>query len=396
MAEQHSGRFLALDGWRGACAVLVAIHNFGTQSIPWHFYKASFFSHSSLFVDFFFVLSGFVITHAYIDKLHSFSALSAFMLRRFGRLWPLHVTIFAAFLFRGFLQLAARGLLHLPLTDSALQDPHSIETIITNILLIQAFDPHSQLSWNTPSWSISTEFWTYLIFASVCIFWPKRPPVALMAGIALLAAGLVILLSPNYLETNTHYAVFRCIYGFFIGHLVYRAWGTRASPWSLCAPLEIFAVLAVIAFVTITREDLLSMAAPFVFGFVVLLFAYESGPVSTILKMCPFINLGRWSYSIYMVHWFILSLISRIDKLIPAVMAKQSVKVLNGTRTPWVHSLLELVLSRDPWMMDFVLAGYVIIVVAISALTYRFVEQPGRKYFNRIASDLREPSVTRA
>lgn len=393
MAEQHSGRFLALDGWRGTCAVLVTIHNFGTQSLPWHFYKASFPSHSSLFVDFFFVLSGFVITHAYIDKLHNSSALNAFMLRRFGRLWPLHITILAAFLFRDSLGLAIGRLLDFQFTVPALQDSRSIETIITNVLLIQAFDPHSQLSWNTPSWTISTEFWTYLIFGAVCFFCPKRPPVTLMAGIALLAAGLVVLLSPIYLGTNTHYAVFRCIYGFFIGHLVYRVWATSALPWSLCAPLEIFAVLAVIAFVTITGEDLLSMAAPFVFGFVVLLFACESGPISAILKMRPFINLGRWSYSTYMVHWFVLSLISRIGKLMPVAMAKQSVKVLNETRTPWLHSLLELVLSRDPWMLDFVLAGYVIIVVAISALTYRFVEQPGRKFFNRMASDLREPGV---
>jgi hypothetical protein len=72
MAETHSGRFLALDSWRGACAVLVAIHNFGTLSLRWHFADAPFPSHSSLFVDFFFVLGGFVITHAYIDKLNSF------------------------------------------------------------------------------------------------------------------------------------------------------------------------------------------------------------------------------------------------------------------------------------------------------------------------------------
>jgi peptidoglycan/LPS O-acetylase OafA/YrhL len=54
-------RFLALDSWRGLCAVLVAAMHFQGA---WHFYDASFLHNCYLLVDFFFVLSGFVLAHA--------------------------------------------------------------------------------------------------------------------------------------------------------------------------------------------------------------------------------------------------------------------------------------------------------------------------------------------
>jgi peptidoglycan/LPS O-acetylase OafA/YrhL len=61
-----------------------------------------------------------------------------------------------------------------------------------------------------------------------------------------------------------------------------------------------------------------------IFGFVVWLFANEAGPVSKFLMTHPFVNLGRWPYSIYLFHWFVVSFVSRIDKIMQVVMAKQS------------------------------------------------------------------------
>jgi peptidoglycan/LPS O-acetylase OafA/YrhL len=44
------------------------------------------------------VLSGFVITYSYGDRLKTFDDLRAFAIRRFGRLWPLHAVVLLAFL----------------------------------------------------------------------------------------------------------------------------------------------------------------------------------------------------------------------------------------------------------------------------------------------------------
>ncbi|HEY2889571.1 MAG TPA: acyltransferase family protein [Dongiaceae bacterium] len=100
-------KFAALEGWRGVSAVFVAISHFG-HGVVRHLGDAAFIRHSYLFVDFFFVLSGFVIAHAYADRLHDATDLRAFALRRIGRLWPLHAAVLVAW-FRAQLILLANA-----------------------------------------------------------------------------------------------------------------------------------------------------------------------------------------------------------------------------------------------------------------------------------------------
>ena len=70
MTQPRRIRFVALDSWRDLSALLVAVHNAG--------YSSSAF----LFVDFFFVLSGFVITHAHMTKLETRLDMYSFVLRQ--------------------------------------------------------------------------------------------------------------------------------------------------------------------------------------------------------------------------------------------------------------------------------------------------------------------------
>ena len=55
-------RFYALDSWRGIAAVMVALFH---MPIAWSLYDVGIVRHAWLFVDFFFVLSGFVIAFTY-------------------------------------------------------------------------------------------------------------------------------------------------------------------------------------------------------------------------------------------------------------------------------------------------------------------------------------------
>ncbi|TIU76049.1 MAG: acyltransferase, partial [Mesorhizobium sp.] len=81
-------RFLVLDSWRGICALLVALFHFPTTSM---ISQSAFVGGSYLFVDFFFVLSGFVIASAYGGRLNEPDDLARFALVRFGRIYPLHL-----------------------------------------------------------------------------------------------------------------------------------------------------------------------------------------------------------------------------------------------------------------------------------------------------------------
>ncbi len=85
-------RFEALDAFRGICALSVVVyHMHFISSIT----ELDFFRGSAIFVEFFFVLSGFVLTHGYGFKnnLNFYT----FMKSRFFRIYPLHFFMFVVF-----------------------------------------------------------------------------------------------------------------------------------------------------------------------------------------------------------------------------------------------------------------------------------------------------------
>jgi len=87
-------RFGALDAWRGICALMIAVLHL---PVVWSFHDSAFIRNSFLLVDFFFVLSGFVISNAYRDKILTARDGVVFVIKRFGRMWPLHVFVLAVF-----------------------------------------------------------------------------------------------------------------------------------------------------------------------------------------------------------------------------------------------------------------------------------------------------------
>src|SRR5213595_711097 len=82
----------AFEGARGAAALLVALFNMSLGE-P----RILHLSGAYVFVDLFFVLSGFLICLSYSAKLSHPGTLLAFLLRRFGRLFPLLIFATAAF-----------------------------------------------------------------------------------------------------------------------------------------------------------------------------------------------------------------------------------------------------------------------------------------------------------
>ncbi len=161
-----------------------------------------------MFVDFFFVLSGFVIAYAYLDSLGTPRATRTFVIRRIGRVWPLHVVLLAVFVAIE----AARAIVGLARSSPG---PFFVEnkapvTILFDTLLIQALGFTRPTYWNTPAWSISTEFWTYLVFALLC-FGGRRLVAAV--GAVLIIGGLVVVgaLSPTAMDTTFEFGFPRCL-----------------------------------------------------------------------------------------------------------------------------------------------------------------------------------------
>ncbi len=359
-------RFRALDGWRGICAVLVALFHL---SAPGHFHFLPLVRNAWLFVDFFFVLSGFVIAYAYGDTLRGPASISVFALRRFARLWPLHVAVLSGFVVLECIRFA--------MTGTGFSGERSLFAIATNLALVQSLGLHDELTWNTPSWSISTEFYTYLVFAGACAVSAHR---GMRVGISLVlmlgSAGALVFFSRYGMRETFGWGFFRCLYGFFAGVLSYELWRRSERIISSGSVMEILTVALVIAFLTFVpgNRALEYLAMP-VFACAVFVFAQQRGVISRAMESRAVNALGRWSYSIYMVHMLALALLfSALDSIGPLLHQSWTSRADDGG---------EVILVGNAFAGDALALCYLAAVIALSALTFRYIEKPGQRLFAR-------------
>lgn len=332
-------RFKALDSWRGICALAVVFFHF---PIAGYVREFPLFAHGYLFVDFFFVLSGFVIATAWEGRLTHVEQTWRFLVRRFGRLWPLHAFILAAFVG---ISLIEGDLNH--------DERHSIFAIVTNLLLVHGLGMHGDLTWNGPSWSISVEAMLYVLFALLALIrW------RVWVYVALIVLGLSVLstFAPNGMASTFDYGVFRGLAGFFTGALL-----TRIPALRLGLVAELVIILVAGIFVWFNQ---LTILAPAVFGAVVYVFAHAKGPITKALENVVLRKLGDWSYSTYMVH---AAIVAVIWKFAPALGLTESEGLLH---------------SPSVQLTGIIATVYVLAVIAVSAVTYALIEQPGRRLFN--------------
>jgi hypothetical protein len=106
----------------------------------------------------------------------------------------------------------------------------------------------------------------------------------------------------------------KCVYGFGVGSLVYSSYlylrenhsvGLDRGKRMVWTSMEVAAFSIMIAFVTAAAYLPIRVTAPLVFGAVVLVYAFDAGPISRLLAAPLPALLGVLSYSIYMVHPFL-------------------------------------------------------------------------------------------
>ena len=348
-----------------------------------HLLLLPFFRNGWIFVDFFFVLSGFVITHAYQHHLKDAKALLAFAIRRFGRIWPLHIAMLAPFLLTESLKLllTTRGFSadHAPFTGEM-----SVPGLVANIFLIQSMGVLSYVSWNVPSWSISVEYWTYIAFGLAVLATIKSRlwNALLLSGIFVLSLAILIAYAKT-LETIVTYGFFRCLLGFIGGHFAYLVW--RRARWlQISTGIELSTILVVSLFTIYLANGLFAFLAPVVFGGAVVVFAHESGAISRLLRARFFVMLGTFSYSIYMTHWF---LHDSFRKVLNLVEQKTGVTLAVPMQLTVARRLVttKIVVWGGPFFSDLLLVLFITAVIGVSAIAFRFIEKPGQKIFGRLA-----------
>jgi peptidoglycan/LPS O-acetylase OafA/YrhL len=262
-------------------------------------------------VEFFFVLSGFILTHVYggrVAELFTKNGYVAFLRARLIRLYPLHLAvllILAAMLITARALAQAGG--YLSYYDAAYHPDMSLKGFVLSLILVHAWNSMNTLTWNGASWFVSVEF-------ALCLLFPLFAAAArggFWRGVFLLAAGLAGVLalditSPHGMDITFHNGVLRGVAEFSVGAglaVLFRHADAIARLPGWCHSLAQLALLSWLGWAVYrtgwshTHKDILTVL-PIMTGVFVL--AFDKGFLAELLKSRLAQVLGGWSYAVYM------------------------------------------------------------------------------------------------
>ena len=307
-----SDKIAALAGARAFPPLMVVMYHFseGHHYSGWRAldYLAC---RGYLWVEFFFALSGFILTHAYWPRLKDLlkaQGYIAFLRTRLIRLYPLH--LFMLFLLLtaviALRALAAHGG-YLSIFDLKYHQDVSVKGFWLSIFLVHAWNSMPSLTWNGASWFVSVEFALCLLFPPLLWLAEGR----LWRSIAFIAAGLTGLLallftSRHGLDITFHNGVLRGLSDFSIGMglaVLFRRLKARdrMPEWGHSV-LQIL-LLSLLAYVlrytgwSHTNLDIFTVLPLMLLVFVL---AFDRGIIARALQSRLPQILGEWSYAIYL------------------------------------------------------------------------------------------------
>lgn len=360
-------KLLYLESLRGLAALIVAI--FHAQFLQGSFVTESFIRYGFLMVDFFFVLSGFVIAYSYYDKIHSLKNIWIFQAKRFLRLYPLHfmmLIIFVGVECAKYIFEIKAGIV----ANNPAFSKNDWGAFFNNLFLTHSLF-EEEGTFNEPSWSISAEFYTYLIFAFIMLIQFSFTRVISLIAIIILSGtyGLWSPLIPiNIPEMAADFA--RCIYCFFIGVMVFLF--VRHKPFLLPSIFGYLAILACFATLPL-RPYLPNSIIPLFFAFTIFaLYLSKPNRAQSILEIRPLVFLGTISYGVYMIHelvWWVINNGMRHGLKIPTQLHEPSGKMI--------------IILSDIQIYGIVCTG-IMMTILLSWLSYRFLEMPINQYRNKL------------
>lgn len=347
--------FDKLEALRGVAACLVALHHspllVGAEQGP-------FIASAYLFVDFFFILSGFVMTHAYGERIKNGMSFKSYAGLRIARLVPLHV--FAHLLFAA----VVVGKLALYRYGVSGHDPDiHVPSFFTNLFLVQAYGVHDYLYWNRPSWSISAELGAYVVFFVLTATWDRRgrivPP--LIASLVMYAA-LFVVDGGRHMDITYDLGFVRCLAGFYLGSAIFRLHQKLGAKLELHGSSQTIAEIAcaigvVFCVSHVPRGDVYVAGAIASFAAAISIFSSKSkGLIGRLLESPALRKVGTWSFSIYLLHLVCFEVAGNV-----------------------VHHVLgyELEGGIGPIAIVFNIA-VLAVVVGVSRQTYEWIEKPFR------------------
>lgn len=365
-------RIPQLDGVRGIAILLVLIWHYIPCQLfhepgPTAFYVRTALRLMWSGVDLFFVLSGFLITGILLDNREASNYFRVFYVRRAARIFPLYFLLLCSFVC-----LSATPMATSPSYRWLFENPYPVWTYATftqNVFM--GLGENLGASWLAATWSLAVEEQFYLL-VPVLVYFLSRRSLACVLVAAILSAPLLRVAFPGYRAlVVTPWRSDSLLSGALLAVLV--RWppfleGVRRHPQFV---LTLFLLLlAGAAVLTLTPDGFGALNHFWLAGlyttFVLIAFAFETSPVSGVLRSGVMVWLGKRSYGIYLFHEPVLGLLHGL--------VRQDAPALRSPEAGWI-TLLALGAT-----------------LVLSELSYRVIEAPILRLAHRYRYSQQRPA----
>jgi peptidoglycan/LPS O-acetylase OafA/YrhL len=352
----------ALTGLRGVAALLVALYHINPELIA-PTAAGRFVGKGYLWVDLFFVLSGFLLAMNYASRFAGGWRLGAwldFLLHRVARIYPLYLVLVAASLAYSLL---LYGGLHAAAPPPAVALSAPARDVAANLLMVQSWGLGESI--DGVAWSLSTEWAAYLVFpllVAAALFGRPRAAVAAALGAIAVVVATVTLTSHDgayhsgpldAYDGATLEPLLRCLGGFVLGLVTYRLSRSPRATAIAGHDLTIAAALGLlVAGLAAGVHDLLIYP---LFALLVLGLFGNRGYVGWLFGCRPVYWVGVVSYSIYLLHPYLVAPRARLDSVLQGAFPEPCAQLVTAVV---IYGLL----------------------FATSALAYHAIEEPGRRW----------------
>lgn len=299
----------------------------------------------------FFILSGFILSHNYFAS-YSLSRHPQFIYLRFARVWPVHcVTLIFMVMGQDFFTL--KGDVLKAFFEELFLVRHWLPVFID-----QRWRP-APLLWNAPAWTLSVEWFAYLVLFPLAFIFLKR-----IRSWPLLAVLITLfLMLQAYLPMVKYGGDCGNIYFLFLaGSALYQIYSLVKNP-----PAEAIAVGGLLMFVAYVylNEWLPVWILYAAFALLIFGLAWERGFLARLLSTKLVVAGGLASYSLYMTHFLV----------------RRSYLLFFWQRLPESRLLRVLILL-----------GTVGALAGLASLTYHYVEDPANRMLRRFVQR-RQPQL---
>jgi peptidoglycan/LPS O-acetylase OafA/YrhL len=373
LVQPNKFKIEELESVRGIAALLVVLYHVPSWNPFIHHLPV--INGGGFMVDLFFVLSGFVIFTAYQNKLKNWNDVTRFQFLRFGRLYPVHLLMLLVYLVIETLKYVLQTKFGIASLSKPPFEDNNFSAFLRELFLVKAFWPNeTAMAFNSPAWSISAEFYTYLIFAVITLYFSK------VKTLIFPLIGFISIFALFLYQPENYNFMLRCLAGFFTGctvaNLIYKhnqVGGAVLPVYTI--PLSIILILSV------------TVLAHGFFGYGLIIYPASALLIAGILLSKEnifkrylskpwLIWLGTVSYSLYMSHGAILWFYNQVIR----VIFHPTEVVIRGISTPQFSTAQSILLTII----------YISICLMMAHLMYLFIEKPFREKSRKL---LQIPSI---